>query len=307
MPTSTAKYGLLKPLVNNATDQDQWGGQLNGDMDDIDGLLFAAINSVCSSKTSSFPIVAPTIGSVNTGDAHKLFLCDCTVLDVNATLPTAADAGNGFPVAFKKTDASVNSIIIAAADNIDGVATYEITDQYAWVILVSDGTTWNVLGKNPPPLPTITGRIVQVVEAMNATYASSSATIPYDNSIPQSSEGTEFTQAAINFTPAYATSLLLIEAIAYVSNSVSNTSVAICLFKDAATDASAVGIASPSGGQDSDSAIISYKEAAVDVTARVYKLRYGGYQGTSYINGTSGGPLFGGVMKSGLRITEVLQ
>lgn len=36
MPTSTTNLGLSKPLVNNATDQDLWGGYLNTDLDTLD-------------------------------------------------------------------------------------------------------------------------------------------------------------------------------------------------------------------------------------------------------------------------------
>ena len=39
MPTLTPNYGFQKPLVNNATDADLWGGQLNSNWDDIDTLL----------------------------------------------------------------------------------------------------------------------------------------------------------------------------------------------------------------------------------------------------------------------------
>lgn len=36
MPTTTTNLGLNKPLVNNATDQDLWGGELNTNMDTLD-------------------------------------------------------------------------------------------------------------------------------------------------------------------------------------------------------------------------------------------------------------------------------
>lgn len=42
MPTYTTNYHLAKPLVNNATDQDLWGGELNDNMDIIDTALAAA-------------------------------------------------------------------------------------------------------------------------------------------------------------------------------------------------------------------------------------------------------------------------
>lgn len=36
MPTLTTNYSFNKPLVNNATDADLWGGQLNSNWDDLD-------------------------------------------------------------------------------------------------------------------------------------------------------------------------------------------------------------------------------------------------------------------------------
>jgi hypothetical protein len=41
MPTLTANYSLNKPLVNNPTDEDLWGVQLNDNMDTIDEELKA--------------------------------------------------------------------------------------------------------------------------------------------------------------------------------------------------------------------------------------------------------------------------
>ena len=39
MPTSTTNFSLNKPLVNDAVDEDLWGGQLNTNMDTIDDRL----------------------------------------------------------------------------------------------------------------------------------------------------------------------------------------------------------------------------------------------------------------------------
>ena len=82
MPTETTNFGLLKPLVNNATDSDLWGGQLNTDMDDIDGLILTGMNFVTSAETTSFNVIAPTAQSITTGSAKTLFLCDATSGDL---------------------------------------------------------------------------------------------------------------------------------------------------------------------------------------------------------------------------------
>ena len=39
MPNLTTNFSFNKPLVNNAVDEDLWGGQLNDNWDSIDGIL----------------------------------------------------------------------------------------------------------------------------------------------------------------------------------------------------------------------------------------------------------------------------
>lgn len=46
MPNYTTHYHLAKPLVNDASDQDLWGDELNNDMDIIDEQLFIASQGV---------------------------------------------------------------------------------------------------------------------------------------------------------------------------------------------------------------------------------------------------------------------
>ena len=45
-PTYTTHYNLSKPLVNDPTDEDLWGGYLNDDMDTIDAALYAIRNAL---------------------------------------------------------------------------------------------------------------------------------------------------------------------------------------------------------------------------------------------------------------------
>lgn len=149
MPTTTTNYGLLKPLVNNATDQDLWGGYLNDDMDDIDGLTKTAINWTPSSATSTITVTAPTGGSTTTGSAKKLYLCDASGGAFAANLP-AASASSGMVVAFKKTDSSANAITITCdgSDTIDGASTQNISTQYDTYSISSNGVdAWEVLIK----------------------------------------------------------------------------------------------------------------------------------------------------------------
>jgi len=146
MPTLTTNYGLQKPLVNSATDQDLWGGQLNNDLDGIDSLMSVAINWVPASETANFSVTAPTSGSTTVGDDKKLFLCDATGGAITASLPAAATC-SGMTIAVKKTDASANPVTIQGngAETIDGSNTYPISTQYAWVLLACNGTAWEII------------------------------------------------------------------------------------------------------------------------------------------------------------------
>lgn len=142
MPTSTTNYALQKPLVNDPTDEDLWGDELNDDLDDIDGLLKQGItltNQV--TQTTGFTATA-------TISTKYLYPCDATIASYAATLPTAASAGNGGTVAFKKMDATANTITVtrAGSDTIDGVNTKILTTQYEFLALASDGVSaWRVI------------------------------------------------------------------------------------------------------------------------------------------------------------------
>jgi len=79
MPNSTSNFSYNKPLVNNATDADLWGGYLNTNWDDID----TDIAWTTSSKSADF--------TVGTGEFNYTYLIDSSGGNVTATLPAAAD------------------------------------------------------------------------------------------------------------------------------------------------------------------------------------------------------------------------
>lgn len=149
MPTTTTNFGLNKPLVNNATDQDLWGGFLNGDLDNVDGLLSTALNWTPSPQTATFTVTIPTSGTTTTGSARTLYLCNAVGGAIVPALPAASTA-SGLTIAFKKTDSSVNPVTITghSTDTIDGSNTLSLTTQFAYAILVCDGTNWDILSEN---------------------------------------------------------------------------------------------------------------------------------------------------------------
>lgn len=147
MVTTTTNYSLLKPAVDDPTDEDLWGGYLNDDMDDIDGLLRAGIcNSVAASQTTGF-------SAASSISVRPFYPCTSTDGAYAATLPSSSDAGNGATVFFKKTDSSTNAITItrAGSDTIDGATTKAMDTQYDVVGVVSNGVSaWHVITTEAP-------------------------------------------------------------------------------------------------------------------------------------------------------------
>lgn len=175
MPTSTTNYALQKPLVNNPTDQDLWGGELNTDLDNIDGLLKTAIQWLHVPKSASFVVTAPIAASTNTGDSKTLFLCDATGGAIVGTLPAAASC-TGMTLGFLKTDNSANTLTVAAngAELIDGANTFVISSQYGYIVISCDGTKWYIISQTVPATP---GRLLNIqVFTSSGTYTPTAGT-----------------------------------------------------------------------------------------------------------------------------------
>jgi len=137
----TTNYDLIKPEVNSPTDQDLWGGYLNTDLDVIDSQLLVASNFVTDAKTTAYVVTS--------ADNKKLIEGDATSASFTITLPPVATTQDGFTIAFKKTDATANTVTIDgdSSETIDGATSYVLDAQYDYIILQCDTTTWNVLSE----------------------------------------------------------------------------------------------------------------------------------------------------------------
>lgn len=140
MPTQTTNYGLNKPNINSADDEDEWGEYLNGNLDTIDALLktnadqAAKASPTNATKTANYTVVAADFG--------KLFLVDATAGDVTITFPSPAAVGSGFKFGLKKVN-SANSVIgDSGTDNIDAAPDTTITAQYDSRWFETDGSDW---------------------------------------------------------------------------------------------------------------------------------------------------------------------
>lgn len=146
------------------------------------------------------------------------------------------------------------------------------------------------------------GAVVQEVLQSFNDINTGTTTIPLDNTIPQSGEGTEFMTLA--FTPRFADSTIIVEVVFYGSLSTADDLIA-AIFKDSDTDALTAG--SEDGNANTPRCIkLGFTEAASAATERTYKVRAGGgAASTVSFNGASAARLFGDIPKSYIKITEI--
>lgn len=148
------------------------------------------------------------------------------------------------------------------------------------------------------------GKVLQVSEVNSGTHASGTTTIPFDDTSPQNTEGTEL--FTLSFTPVSSTSTLYFEfSCPYCFNSAAANIMLFALFVDSTADALAVGGSQDQSASNGQNVHFMHKVASASTSARTYKIRFGPHSsGTMYVNGNSTAKM-NGLFKTTLRITEV--
>lgn len=149
----------------------------------------------------------------------------------------------------------------------------------------------------------LAGDVVQVVSTQTGAVATGTTTIPFDDSIPQITEGTEFMTRTI--TPSSATSVLLIEVVANFNASAVNY-ITGALFQDAVANALAAATVYQEGAGRAQNLQFSHSMVAGTTSPITFRFRAGpGGAATLTFNGESGARRLGGVMASSIRVTEI--
>lgn len=149
------------------------------------------------------------------------------------------------------------------------------------------------------------GSIVQVVNVQDGALATGTTVIPYDDTIPQNTEGDEYMTLAI--TPTSATNKLKIEVVCNLAHSSTVTNLLAALFQDATANALAAGQSAKANAANTPGQVLfTHYMAAGTTSSTTFKVRAGsGTAGTTTFNGASGARRFGGVMASSITITEI--
>lgn len=146
----------------------------------------------------------------------------------------------------------------------------------------------------------ISGKTVQQVYNEYNTYTSGSNAISYDDTIPTSSDGTP--TASVSITPTSATNYLVIEA---VGNGTGGGTRIVGTLNQSGVTNSLVANGCTGTPVATGQMTIVYKMLAGTTSPITFTLNIGDSITPYYINGNSGGRIYGGAQKCTILVTEV--
>jgi len=148
------------------------------------------------------------------------------------------------------------------------------------------------------------GTVAQVVTTTSTANTTLGTILPYDDTIPQNTEGDQvFSQS---FTPVNASSTIYIDVFLNVGGP-SAGAMSCALFVDSTANAIAAASVVMPNSTSMMPLTLRYSVSAGSTTARTYALRAGNSSATDgFLNGHASSRIFGGVAVSSMTITEVL-
>ena len=146
------------------------------------------------------------------------------------------------------------------------------------------------------------GSVLQVVSTQTSSGATTTASTPSDNTIPQISEGTEFMTLAI--TPTSSSSKLFIQVNFYGQISPANW-FSYALFQDSTANALAANRDYQSTNTAGSNQSLTHYMTAGTTSATTFRFRVGTGGQTFSFNSDSGNGIFGGVLSSSMTIMEI--
>lgn len=129
-------------------------------------------------------------------------------------------------------------------------------------------------------------------------------TIPFDNTLPQVTEGDQY--LSLIYTPKKIGATCYIDIEMFLASS-AGQQMCVALFKDGAANAVAVGAETLSAANVAQMVRCRYKFVVSSLAAITFTVRAGGNNaGTTTFNGVNGVQAYGGAMSSGIYLQEVM-
>ncbi|MFZ9354578.1 MAG: hypothetical protein ACO25L_07175, partial [Candidatus Nanopelagicales bacterium] len=217
-------------------------------------------------------------------------------------LDTGARANSTWYQVFiiKKTSDGTSDILFSTSRTSPSLPTGYT--QVAWLGAMRTNSSGNIDAKHFAKRTSF-GQITQI---LTGEVATGSTVLPYDDTIPQNTEGDEF--MSLQIIPVNASSRLIIDIVFQASNSVAD-GFSAALFQDSIANALAAGSTFTESNVAGKQGIINliYSQISGTTSSITFKVR-GGSQtsGTLTFNGNGGSRRFGGVSVSSITIKEYL-
>jgi hypothetical protein len=216
-------------------------------------------------------------------------------------------AGWGIDSSTQESDASDSAHVFYTDGAAVAAKAYATLGYATWETGLATAGTWSAaptrvqLFGPSVPLP---GHVVQVQRTQTGAVATGTTTIPFDDTIPQNTEGDQYMSQPI--TPRSAANVLRTDVNGFWSSSAA-VRLSAALFQDSTANALAAGSNSINATTDDRPIAFRHDMLAATTSATTLKVRAGGSgAGTTTFNGISAGRIFGGVYASSLNIAEVM-
>jgi hypothetical protein len=150
------------------------------------------------------------------------------------------------------------------------------------------------------------GSVLTVDCTASGAVATGTTVLPFDDTIPQITEGDQYMSAS--FAAKSAANLLIVEHSGYYAHSTTDAVMSAALFKDATANAFAATWGAKDGSTNALTSVnLRHVTLAGSTSAITYRIRAGAVSaGTTTFNGAGGSRRFGGVASSTLTITEIM-
>ncbi len=148
--------------------------------------------------------------------------------------------------------------------------------------------------------------VLQVVGTVDDTVESTALTFPYDNTVPQITEGAPVNGLDTPFTAKQATSKLIVD-VEVSATSGGDTVLILALFRD--SESNALAVSAVASGSDNRKTPLRLRAILdnPDTAAHTYRVRYGSASAAPATMTLNDAALFGSTLQSTLSITEISQ
>jgi hypothetical protein len=274
----------------------EYVGVLNADINAADIIIENVENNNTSSSVQSGTSQARTIatGAIPIKSNFSSYTVDTEGSVATDDLDTITGGRNGQIIYLLSANIARSVILKSGTGNIivpyGGNLALSTTTP---TMLRYDGTNWRPIA------------VQNIVRTTVSSVSTVTTQIPFDDTIPQNTEGTEVMSLAI--TPTSQARVLKVDVVCNLANSSGAAACTAALFQDSTADALAAAAGEGSASGQPFQIIFTAYVTAGSTSPTTFKVRVGpGTATTLTFNGSGGARRYGGVMASSITITELL-